>query len=202
MKESIKNLNLDSDELLHLAIHASTSGDFDKAIDYLKSIPETAAEYAKAEYFLGAIYAELKMFEQAKAKISSAIDKGLVMPVANFQLGLLYATSGQGDLARSAWEPLMILPKTHPLYLFHQGILALMDDHFAECIQFLEDGIARNDKVQELNDDMRNIIKKLNSLKADGDLPAGNVAYDSVSAGAAMGEKILLSAYSRQKFDD
>lgn len=192
--------NFDSDELLHLAIYYSEQGDLDKALRYAKSILDTDPDDARAEYFLGAIYAQLNMFDQAKDRIRSAIDKGVSNPAADFQLGLLYATSFQAEEAKKAWEPLQGLPETNPLFLFQRGLISLLDNRFQSCVDDLKEGIRCNSFNAQLNKDMEMVIESIqeknvlssrvgNSLQGEGQAEPG-------------GEKILLSAYKRQKYDD
>lgn len=191
-------LNLDVEELLHLAIHYSEKGQHEKAIDFIKAVLEKDPENARAEYFLGAIYAELHMFDQAKLKMEGAIRKGINLPAADFQLGLLYATSLQPEKAKQAWAPLQKLPKNNPLFLFQRGITALLEDRFEDCIQDLQHGISLNRFNEQLNNDMRGIIQKIQHI----DAPATSYRDGHSIKTEAGGERILLSAYKKQKFDE
>jgi tetratricopeptide (TPR) repeat protein len=190
-------LNLDADELLHLAIHYSEKGQHEKAIDFIKAILVNDPGNARAEYFLGAIYAELHMFDQAKAKMESAIRNGVKLPAADFQLGLLYATSAEPGKAKRAWAPLQNLPLTNPLFLFQRGMTALLEDRFDDCIGDLKEGIARNSLNEQLNNDMRGVIRSIENRNQ----PTPSLQREPHPA-SDVGERILLSAYKRQKFEE
>jgi tetratricopeptide (TPR) repeat protein len=191
-------LNLDAEELLHLAIHYSEKGQHEKAIDFIKSVLAKDPGNARAEYFLGAIYAELHMFDQAKVKMESAIKNGVNLPSADFQLGLLYATTAQPEKAKQAWIPLQKLPQTNSLFLFQRGIIALLEDRFDDCISDLQQGIIQNTFNEQLNTDMRGVISKVQSVER----PMFSRGKDVPAEPESGGERILLSAYKRQKFEE
>ncbi len=192
------DMNLDIEELLHLAMHATETGQYEKAIDFLKSILARDPRHARAEYFLAAVYAELHMFDQAKARMQSAIDNGVELPSANFQLGLLYATSWEPDKAKQAWLPLQKLGPGNPLFLFQRGLTALLEDRFDDCITDLQEGIQRNALSEPLNDDMRRVI---GTLQTRGHTAAARSAPEPATKDN-VGERVLLAAYKRQSFDE
>ncbi len=203
--------HLDSDELLHLAIHASKQNDAEKAIELLKQLLEKDSEHPRGLYFLGAMYAEIGLYDRAKEFMSKAIDNDINLPTADFQLGLLYATSGQVSEAKNAWLPLHSLPENDPLYLFQRGITHLLEDRFDACKEDLQNGIDANQINDQLNHDMQMIIDEVNARNLSEQNPLNNnqieTAEESVSENTATsadesGKKVLLTAYQRQNFDD
>jgi len=152
--------SLDADELLHLAIDASQKDHNDKSIEYLKQALELEPNNGKIHYMLGAMHAELGMYERAIKDMQKAVEVEPTLDTAHFQLGLLYITSGDVESADKAWKPLNRLSKSDALYLFKTGILQLTNDEFQECIDTLERGIKLNDNNLPLNKDMLMLIEK------------------------------------------
>jgi tetratricopeptide (TPR) repeat protein len=150
-------IELDGEELVHLALRASAAQQPEEAMKYLKTATNRFPDNAKARYLLGAEHASIGMYERAIEDLSEALrlDPGLV--TARFQLGLLYMTRGAPKDAERAWKPLDELDPTSPLYLFKTGLTHLLHDRLRECVQTLEEGIARN-TVAPLNDDMRRVV--------------------------------------------
>jgi Flp pilus assembly protein TadD len=189
-----ENAKLDSEELMHLAMVAENH---EQAIAYLKRVLELSQDNGKAYYLLGAIHAEIGMYDRAIEEMTRAVDLEPDLPTAHFQLGLLYITSGRVEEAENAWRPIDDLGESNPLFLFKRGILHLANDEFDACIADLNLGISQNNLNEALNDDMYKIITKaeqaqsssLSSSKLNGEQPRSD-----------GGHHILLSAY--QKDDD
>ncbi len=195
------DLNLDNDELMHLAIHYSEKGEHEKAIDYIKTVLKNDTNNPRAEYFLGAIYAELQMFDKAKDLISRSIKNGVNLITADFQLGLLYATSAEPEKAIEAWKPVREQPESNPLFLFQRGITALLQDRFDDCINDLNEGIKLNTFNKQLNVDMHGVINTVNEkLQAT---PSTNTSTEEkLKAGVSKGDSILLSAYKKKSYEE
>ncbi|MES9989047.1 MAG: tetratricopeptide repeat protein [Candidatus Thiodiazotropha endolucinida] len=185
-----ESAKLDSDELMHLAIHAENH---EQAIDYLKRVLEISEDNGKAYYLLGAIHAEIGMYDRATEEMTRAVELEPDLPTAHFQLGLLYITSGRVDEAERAWSPLDKLEESDPLFLFKRGMLHLVKDEFNACIADLNQGIALNGQNDALNNDMRKIINKAEQIRSPS-LPSEQDKEQSRSDG---GRHILLSAYQR-----
>jgi tetratricopeptide (TPR) repeat protein len=183
--------NLDSEELMHLAMHAQ---DHEQAIGYLKRVLEIAEDNGKAYYLLGAIHAEIGMYERAAEEMTKAVELEPNLPTAHFQLGLLHITSGRINEAEHAWQPLDQLGESDPLFLFKRGMLHLVKDEFDACIDDLNRGIALNNLNEALNNDMRNIIDKADAARNMQSVPAEPAEESKISDG---GRHILVSAYQR-----
>lgn len=152
---------LDSEELMHLALKATETGEGDKVLSYLKQILATEAEHAMALYLLGAQHAQMGLFDRAKEEISRAVELEPNIPVtAHLQLGLLYLASGDVASTMDAWEPLDQLADDDALHLFKRGLTYLVQDEFAKCIEYLEKGIAANKEYPALNPDMQVFMDK------------------------------------------
>lgn len=186
-----ESTKLDSEELMHLAINAQSH---EQAIDYLKRILEMADDNGKAYYLLGAIHAEIGMYERATEEMTRAIELEPNLPTAHFQLGLLHITSGRVNEAEQAWRPLDKLGESDPLFLFKRGMLHLVNDEFEACIDDLNQGITLNNLNEALNNDMRNIIDRAKQAQVTQIIAP---EPDREHGAADGGRNILLSAYQR-----
>ncbi|MEW8689442.1 MAG: tetratricopeptide repeat protein [Candidatus Thiodiazotropha endolucinida] len=186
-----ESTKLDSDELMHLAMHAENHG---LAIDYLKRVLEISEDNGKAYYLLGAIHAEIGMYDRATEEMTRAVELEPDLPTAHFQLGLLHITSARVEEAEYAWRPLDKLGESDPLFLFKRGMLHLVKDEFDACIADLNQGIALNSQNDALNNDMRKIIHKAEQIRSPSSSSTELNKEQSKSDG---GRHILLSAYQR-----
>lgn len=185
---------LDSDELMHLALHASAQAQTEQAIGYLKRVIELQPGHGKAHYLLGALHAEIGLYDRAVSEIERAIELHVDLPTAYFQLGLLHITAGRITEAMAAWMPLDALGEDDALLIFKRGLLHLVKDEFADCIADLKRGIALNIENQALNHDMARILAQVEPL-------AGSAETTSQAETDAGGRHVLLSAYQRNDYD-
>ena len=179
---------LDAEELLHLGLHATKNNDPQGAIEHLKRCIEADPLHSRAMYLLGALYAQIGMYDRASNHLRQAVELNPQEFTAIFQLGLLHLTSGEAGQAASVWSALDALDGQHFLYLFKSGMLALAADRFAECIDLLDRGIAANTANDALNDDMRRV-----RAAAAAALAGGAAAEDA----EASANHIVLSGYQQ-----
>jgi len=131
---------------------------------------------AKLRYLLGAELAQHQHYTRAVEEITQALVHGPELHTARLQLGLLYLTLGQSAPAVASWAPLERLREGSPLLLFKRGLEALVRDDFAQCIRFLEAGIAGNSENPALNRDMGLIVDKAReALSVASGAPAGQI---------------------------
>lgn len=158
---STPKADLDTDELMHLALRANEQADTEKTIGYLKQVLSAEPENGMALYLLGAQHAQMKMYGRAIAEMEQAIEVEPNIPAtAHFQLGLLYLTSGAVPESLRAWLPLDQLGENDALFLFKRGLVHLIQDEFPECIENLEKGIAVNVLYPALSIDMQKFADK------------------------------------------
>lgn len=186
--------NLDVDELMHLALHATNHDQPGQAVEYLKRVVELDPDHGKAYYLLGALHAEIGLYDRAVEEMSRAVELEPDLPTAHFQLGLLHATSGRVAEAETAWRPLDALGENDPLFLFKRGMLHLLNDRFAECIEDLTRGISLNTMNEALNNDMQRIVAEAEKARGGPGGPQEEPPQDS------GGHHVLLSAYQRSDF--
>lgn len=146
---------LDAQELLHLGLHATQNDDTTQAIECLKRCIELEPANSRAMYLLGALYAQIGMYDRARENLVSAVALDPGQHTAVFQLGLLHLTSGEVSNAEAAWRGLDTLAADHFLNLFRRGLLALAADDFTASAELLGQGIEANTENEALNNDMR-----------------------------------------------
>ena len=156
----------DAEELLHLALAAMRENRDDDAIAHLKRGIAVAPDDGNLHYLLGSLHAQAGRHERAIDEMSKAVRLAPQLETARFQLGLLQLTSGGVDAAVATWSALDALDAGHPLRLFKTGLLHLVRDEFAECIDALRRGIADNDRHPALNRDMQRVVGKAEAALA------------------------------------
>lgn len=194
------NQQLDSDELLHLALLANQDGKHEEAIGSLKRALALAPEDARLHYMLGAEHAQIGMYDRAVDEMQRAVDLDPALETAHFQLGLLHITSGRVDQATQAWKPLDRLGAEHPLYLFKTGLLHLAKDEFTDCDRHLRRGIAANKTNAALNNDMEKVLKEVEARLS----PAATAATTEQPGARqrAVPKHVLLSAYGKNRGEE
>lgn len=189
---------LDSDELLHLAMNAMNQGKAEDSLNYLHRALELDPSNGKVQYLLGAVHAELGMYDRAAEEMTKAIAIEPTLYTAHFQLGLIHLTSGRFSEAEAAWTALDALALDHPLYLFKTGLLHLIKDEFDECTDCLSKGISGNTMNVPLNDDMQRIIIEVEKTKIGTSELTKSMQPQEIRQGDA-GKHVLLSAYQQDK---
>ena len=190
---------LDHEELFHLALQASTQGDHDKAIRYLKEGLEISPS-AKFYYILGAQHAEIGMHERAVEEMSKALELDDSMDTARFQLGLLKMTMNDVEGAKSTWSQLDALGKDEPLRLFKNAIEEAVSGNFAAALEIAQRGVDANKDNPALNTDMNNLIKRWEeNISGTSELAVEESSSDD--AEGANSNHFFLSAYKDEKND-
>ena len=90
---------LSNEELMHVALHANARGQPQQTIEALKTILARDADHAKALYLLGAVHAEIGMYDDAVREMTRAVELEPDLLTAHFQLGLLHYTSERYEQA-------------------------------------------------------------------------------------------------------
>lgn len=188
------NTALTPPELLHLSLHASANDQPDKALQHLKQLLDIEPENAKAIYMMGALHAEIGMYEQAIEELRRAEALDASMVTATFQLGLLLLTQGNIEEAELTWGKLDTLGDNHALVLFKKGMLHLVKDEFADCISALDRGIAANDFNDDLNSDMQRVLNDAHTAR-ERTQGAKNAPDDDSQP---SGHSLLMNAYGHE----
>lgn len=190
--------DLDVEELLHVALHAASRDDHERAISCLKRATALAPGDARIAHMLGAEHAQLGLFDRAVQEMSRAVTLDPTMHTARFQLGLLHLNSGRADAADQTWSALDELPPTNALRLFKTGLMHVARSEFPDAAVALQQGIEQNTFNEALNVDMRGVLAHV----------AARMSTESASAGATdttdspTPRPVRLKAYSRHHSDD
>ncbi len=130
---------------------------------------------ARLRFLLGSVLAGQQQYTQALSQLEYAVQLDPNFEIARFQLGSLRFTSGDAEGARLAWGPLAALPDTHYLKCFKNGCEALMEDRFADTVQWLREGIAANTENLHLNNDMQLLVDRtLELIQSNQEAAAGD----------------------------
>lgn len=186
--------DLDAQELLHLALKAMEESRDAEAIGFLKRCIALAPEEGRAHYLLGAIHAQIGMYERALEELQTAVRLAPEIDMAHFQLGLLHLTAGQVDAAVEAWETLDRLGEDDPMRLFVAGMMQLIQERYDDAIALLSEGIARNQDHEALNRDMQRVIDTAIKAREEAAAATASTAATAPAAPSAS-QHALLSGY-------
>ena len=183
---------LTAEELLHLAIDASSNEKTETAIEYLKRAIDLNPNEGRIHYMLAAEHAQIGMFNDAIEEMTRAVQMDPSLHTAHFQLGLLHLSSGRPEMAFEAWAPLDALGEDNFLYLFKSGLEHLARDEFDQCMEKLTHGIALNRLNEPLNNDMRRVIDDVQKKTKD----LTPTTTDDAVPHAAPGAHAFISVYT------
>ncbi|MFT5335768.1 MAG: tetratricopeptide (TPR) repeat protein [Halioglobus sp.] len=159
--------NLDSEELMGLALDAIDRGDNENAIKYLKRALVLAPDDAMALYALGTLHASMGMHERAIEEILQVLEVQPEFHVARFQLGMIFLAHGDNEYTLEYWAPFAELDETHTFFLFRRGIEHYLNDRYAQCIADLGSSIEANLDYESVIDDMRGLQVEISELSAN-----------------------------------
>jgi len=150
----------------------------------------------RLHFLKGSLLVGLKRFVGAHLAMSRALEIAPDYELARFQLGFFELTSGEAEAALRTWAPLDSLAPGNWMRLFVEGLRALAEDRFADCVTALRAGIAANTENLPLNADMELIIAECERLHA-----SGQVGLDAAGEGTEMSATSFLlgNAGSRRR---
>lgn len=156
------NLELEGDEYLQLALHASGKGDHHAALIYLKSALAQDERNALAMYMLAAQHAELGLYQRARSEFLQALEINPGMDIARFQLGLLHTQLNEADAARATFGHLAEFTADNSLKAFSRGLVALLDDKPVEARELIHGGLDNCDN-EPLKNDMSRMLASIDA---------------------------------------
>ncbi|MBN8432143.1 tetratricopeptide repeat protein [Microbulbifer salipaludis] len=189
----MNNQKFDSEELLHLAIHASLNGRIDDAIAKLKELLEVDPSNPNAHFLLAADYAEIKLFDKSVSHYREVLKLRPEMSVARIQFALLLTALDNLDEAAQVLEYFAGLEDESYERFVHDGLIALHQERMAEAKSALLRAIESNSDNAVLNSDLQKIVDAIVQhlgTRADQDA--------QVSSSSANGKSFLLSAYGER----
>lgn len=160
-------------ELLHLALDAMDHGQGLQAMTFLKRLLMIKPGSAEAHYLLGTQQAKAGMTGRAIASLRTALAFEPGLDAARLRLGMLLASSGQLDDARTVWQAFDKLHVDDPFFLFKTGLLLIAEGDHIQGIAALRRGISLSHINTPLNEDMGSIIE---ALELRGCLPLPEIA--------------------------
>jgi tetratricopeptide (TPR) repeat protein len=117
-----KNELFEADELVALARHDIERGELDQALGKLKQAMSDTTPPAEAFAMGARLYAQLGLWERAKALFQQYLEAEPNAVNEAFQLGMVHFDSGQIDEAVNIWESLLKNHPTHPPALFYRSL--------------------------------------------------------------------------------
>lgn len=139
-------------------IQALSGGDDVEPIDAaLRACPADP----RLHFLRGSVLAGSRLYPEARAAMTRAVELAPDYLIARFQLGFLEFTSGDADAAAQTWGPLQALPADHPLRQFAEGLMRLPADDIDGAVTALRQGIEVNEENPALNRDMQLLIEEL-----------------------------------------
>jgi Flp pilus assembly protein TadD len=184
---------LDAEELFTLGVRASRANDDGAALAYLKLAAAKDPSHAEAHWLLGAEYASVGMPDRARPALQRAVELKPELHTARFQWGLLQLTSGLVDEAQAIWKPLDLLADEDPLRLFKTGLLLMVQDHFDEALQMVEQAMNTPSVEAAMRADMAMVVDQIKEKKN----AAPATAVEQAAKEALAESHFALSAYQR-----
>lgn len=189
------NIELDGDEYLQLALHASGKGDHHAALVYLKSALAQDNRNALALYMLAAQHAELGLYLRARSEFLQVLEINPDMEIARFQLGLLHTQLDEAEAARATFGHLAEFTADAALKAFARGLIALLDDKPAEAHDLIQSGLT-NCSNEPLKNDMARVLANIDARLGSTGAAAATAAPAQAAAEPAKPRAgIFLGAY-------
>lgn len=153
--------NLDTEELIHLAIYAASRDNHDDALGYLKQALEQQPDNSNAMLLIAAEYAEIGLYERAVENFDHAYQLDSGLKVAQLQAALLLIALDQLSQATIRLDPLVELGEQDCFGVFAKGLKHLIVEELADAKVCLQQGCELNAENIPLNDDMRRVIEQI-----------------------------------------
>lgn len=179
---------LDNDELLRLALDAMNTGRDAESVVMLKTLTERDPGNAYGHYLLAAQHAQMGLIDRAEMGFRTAVNSGLEIPAARFQLGQLLLLKGENGEARQVLSGLQT-EAGNALGDYAKALMALAEEDVVVGIGHLRNGLQQHQEIPALADDMRRLLA---SLEAQA-----NEAESTAESTALAGASLLLSNYGR-----
>lgn len=176
---------LNTRELMHMAIHASANGRPDDGVRALKELLAQEPDNASAHFLLAADYAEIAMLDDAVRHYEKAIELDPELDLARMQYALLLTALDRLDEADAALQHFLAEDPATCFTEFARGLQFLFAEDLANARVHIAAGIESNKVNEELNEDMRRLISQIDAAQPQQD-------------GATPATSHLLSAYNKR----
>lgn len=182
---------LDSEEYLHLAIHATKQGLHHFALEYLHKCLEQEPDNAAAIFLLAAEYAELGLLSRAIAGLKKSIEIDETLDMAYYQLALIYVQQENESEAYPLWQHLSLKSMDPAIREFATGMRLLSTSRSQAEFHF--------DKALSLPQHNEFLVKSMTSLLDR--LHRMDSAYTTNTDGDSALSEILVNAYKDSSFN-
>ncbi len=164
--------NLDTQELLHLAIYAASKEHHDDALGYLKQAQIQEPDNSNAALLLATEYAEIGMYDRAIEKFEETLKLEPSKKIAQLQLSILLISLDELEKAEVQLASLKTLGASTSFGAFALGLQAMINEDLESARQYLIKGCDINTDILPLNDDIQRIIQQIDLRLTHGaDLP-------------------------------
>jgi Flp pilus assembly protein TadD len=183
---------LDNDELLRIALDAINQDKHADAVSMLKTLLERDSKHVFGTYLLAAEHAQLGMMDRAEEGFVKTVELAPDFPMARFQLGQLYIVKNDMAAAKALLAPLTQLPAGQALSCYAKGLVAAASEDANEAITQLQAGLACEQEIPALAQDMQRVLNNLYALTGGGDLGSG-----AQTTGTSAAAPMYLSNYDK-----
>lgn len=128
--------------------------DSEEGLSFIDGLITLYGQDPRLHFLRGSLLAGLRRHAEGDQAITRSLELDPSYSVARLQLGVLKATSGDGDGARMVLLPLELLPTQDPFRLFGNGLSHFLRDEWAPAAEMLEKGIEQNTVNAPLSKDM------------------------------------------------
>lgn len=129
---------LDNDELLSITRWNLDQSQFGNALLYAKHLLLREDVPVEAYRLAAKIYAQLGLFNQAKAAFKNFIDESPDALTEIFQYGMVHFDSGDNDAAVKIWKGVLDKETTYPPALFYSALALANQDKTHESLRHLD----------------------------------------------------------------
>jgi len=178
--------NLNTRELMHMAIHASANGRPDDGVRALKELLAQEPDNAGAHFLLAADYAEIAMLDESVKHYEKAIELEPKLDLARMQYALLLTALDRLDEADAVLQHFLVEEPATCFTDFAKGLQFLFAEDLANARSHIASGISQNNVNEELNEDMRRLIEQIDAAQPDA------------AAAESPSTSHLLSAYNKR----
>lgn len=184
---------LDSEEYLHLAIHATQNNQHHAALEYLHKSLELTPENPVAIFLLAAEHAELGLYNRAIEGMEKTIELDPNIEMAFYQLALLYLQQGMLEKCQPLWEHLKNESQEPCVKLFAEGMLMLDEDR-ANAIALINQAAETPTTNTFLQKSIESIRNNVTATLSDGEKTT------SVEDSSENIHALFLNVYKDSKF--
>jgi Flp pilus assembly protein TadD len=181
---------LDNEELLRISLDTINQDRHADAVAMLKTLLEREPAHVFATYLLAAEHAQLGMMDRAEEGFRRTVELAPDLPMARFQLGQIHLVKGDGNSAKALLAPIAELPAQVALSGYAKGLIAAANEDVAEAMAQLRAGLACEQEIPALAEDMQRVLANLAAL---GGTPIAAAEPANPSIAAPM----FLSNYGR-----